>query len=148
MNQVAVVFGLIITTIVGIGAYTALAPLVTQSENRNMEAELVNVINAAAEFRWVNRNDNAALAGATFQILVDRGYLDTDLYDNGVEESVIGTTITVGGLGGANPNVTYDAGDQESCNWLLDRAEQNVWANVDPLPAPACAAGVLTVTVE
>ena len=148
MNQVAVVFGLIITTIVGIGAYTALAPLVTQSENRNMEAELVNVINAAAEFRWVNRNDNAALAGATFQILVDRGYLDTDLYDDGADESVIGTDITVGGLGGAAPNVTYDAGDQESCNWLQDRAEQNVWANVDLDTAPACANGVLTVTVE
>ncbi len=148
MNQVAIVFGLIITTIVGIGAYTALAPLVTQSENRNMEAELVNVINAAAEFRWVNRNDNAALGAATFQILVDRGYLDTDLYDDGVDESVIGTTITVGGLGGANPNVTYNAGDQESCNWLQDRAEQNVWANVDLNPAPNCAGVVLTVTVE
>ena len=148
MNQVAIVFGLIITTIVGIGAYTALAPLVTQSENRNMEAELVNVINAAAEFRWVNRNDNAALGAATFQILVDRGYLDTDLYDNGVEESVIGTTITVGGLGGANPNVTYNAGDQESCNWLQDRAEQNVWANVDLGTPPNCAGVVLRVTVE
>lgn len=148
MNQVAVVFGLIITTIVGIGAYTALAPLVTQSENRNMEAELVNVINAAAEFRWVNRNDNAALGVATFQILVDRGYLDTDLYNDGVNESVIGTTITVGGMGGANPNVIYNAGDQESCNWLQDRAEQNVWANVDPNPAPNCAGAVLTVTIE
>ena len=148
MNQVAVVFGLIITTIVGIGAYTALAPLVTQSENRNMEAELVNVINAAAEFRWVNRNDNAALGVATFQTLVDRGYLDTDLYDDGVNESVIGTTITVGGMGGANPNVIYNAGDQESCNWLQDRAEQNVWANVDANPAPNCAGAVLTVTIE
>lgn len=148
MNQVAVVFGLIITTIVGIGAYTALAPLVTQSENRNMEAELVNVINAAAEFRWVNRNDNAALGVANFQTLVDRGYLDTDLYDDGADESVIGTDMTVAGLGGAAPNVTYDAGDQESCNWLQDRAEQNVWANVDLGTAPACANGVLTVTVE
>ena len=148
MNQVAVVFGLIITTIVGIGAYTALAPLVTQSENRNMEAELVNVINAAAEFRWVNRNDNAALGAATFQILVDRGYLDTDLYDDGLGESVIGTDMTVRGLGGAAPSVIYNAGDQESCNWLQDRAEQNVWANVDLDTAPACAAEVLTVTVE
>lgn len=148
MNQVAVVFGLIITTIVGIGAYTALAPLVTQSENRNMEAELVNVINAAAEFRWVNRNDNVALGNATFQILVDRGYLDTDLYDDGLGESVIGTDIEVGGLGGANPIVTYDAGDQESCNWLQDRAEQNVWANVDPGTPPNCAAEELTITVE
>lgn len=148
MNQVAVVFGLIITTIVGIGAYTALAPLVTQSENRNMEAELVNVINAAAEFRWVNRNDNAALGVADFETLVDRGYLDTDLYDDGADESVIGTDMTVAGLGGAAPNVTYDAGDQESCNWLQDRAEQNVWANVDLDTAPACANGVLTVTVE
>ena len=57
MNQVAIVFGLIITSIVGFGAYTALAPLVTQSENRNMEAEIINVVNAASEYRWVNRND-------------------------------------------------------------------------------------------
>lgn len=148
MNQVAVVFGLIITTIVGIGAYTALAPLVTQSENRNMEAELVNVINAAAEFRWVNRNDNAALGAANFQTLVDRGYIDTDLYEDGTDESVIGTDITVADLGTAAPNVTYDADDQDSCNWLLDRAEQNVWANVDLDTPPNCANGVLTVTVE
>ena len=70
------------------------------------------------------------------------------MYDDGLGESVIGTDMTVGGLGGAAPNVTYDAGDQESCNWLQDRAEQNVWANVEPNPAPACAAEVLTVTVE
>ena len=80
MNQVAIVFGLIITSVVGFGAYTALAPLVTQSENRNMEAEIINVINAATEYRWVNRG---ALGDADFKILVTNGYLDSELYDDG-----------------------------------------------------------------
>ena len=147
MNQVAIVFGLIVTAVVGIGAYTALAPLVTQSENRNMEAEIINVINATSEFRWVNRNA-AGLAGADFEELVDNGYLDTDLYDDGVDESVIETDITAA-PGGTPPTVTYDAGDAESCGWLLDRAENNRWVNVDANNAAnACNVNTLTVVIE
>ena len=127
MNQVAIVFGLIITSVVGFGAYTALAPLVTQSENRNMEAEIINVINAATEYRWVNRGD---LGDADFAILVTNGYLDSELYDDGKDESVIETDITAD-LDADPPIVTYDAGDTESCNWLLDRATTGKWANVD-----------------
>ena len=147
MNQVAIVFGLIITAIVGIGAYTALAPLVTQSENRNMEAEVINVINAASEFRWVNRNDTG-LAAADFEDLADNGYLDSELYDDGTGESVIETDITAS-PGATPPTVTYDAGDAESCNWLLDRATTGKWANVDAdHTSNACATATLTVVVE
>ena len=146
MNQVAIVFGLIITTVVGFGAYTALAPLVTQSENRNMEAEIINVINAASEYRWVNRND-AGLATADFEDLVTNGYLDTELYDDGDDESVIETDITAA-PGAAAPTITYDAGDAESCNWLLDRATNGRWANVDEAGANACAGAVITVAIE
>ena len=147
MNQVAIVFGLIITSVVGYGAYTALAPLVTQSENRNMEAEIINVINAASEFRWVNRNE-AGLAGADFEDLVDNGYLDSELYDDGDDESVIETDITAS-PGAATPIVTYDAGDTQSCNWLLDRAETSKWINVDADHATnACATSTLTVVLE
>ena len=127
MNQVAIVFGLIITSVVGFGAYTALAPLVTQSENRNMEAEIINVINAATEYRWVKRG---ALGDANFAILVTNGYLDSELYKDGGDESVIETDITAD-LDADPPIVTYDAGDTESCNWLLDRATTGKWANVD-----------------
>ena len=127
MNQVAIVFGLIITSVVGFGAYTALAPLVTQSENRNMEAEIINVINAATEYRWVNRG---ALGDADFEILVTNGYLDSELYKDGGDESVIETDITAD-LDADPPIVTYDAGDTESCNWLLDRTTTGKWANVD-----------------
>ena len=126
MNQVAIVFGLIITSIVGIGAYTALAPLVTQSENRNMEAEIINVVNAASEYRWVNRNA-ADLDGTEFKALVENGYLDSELYDDGDAESVIETDITAA-PGGDTPVITYDAGDAESCNWLLDRADNRQMA--------------------
>ncbi len=147
MNQVAIVFGLIIASVVGFGAYTALAPLVTQSENRNMEAEIINVVNAASEYRWVNRNDSG-LATADFEDLVDNGYLDSELYDDGGDESVIETDITAS-PGATPPVVTYDAGDAESCNWLLDRAITSKWTNVDAgNAANACATATLTVVIE
>lgn len=148
MNQVAIVFGLIITSVVGFGAYTALAPLVTQSENRNMEAELLNVINAASEFRWVNRNNATALSSANFATLATNGYLDSELYSTGTNQSVIGTTITAS-PGAATPTVTYNAGDGESCNWLLQRAETGRWPNVNEAHAStACATATLTVVIE
>ena len=148
MNQVAIVFGLIITSIVGFGAYTALAPLVTQSENRNMEAEIINIVNAASEYRWVNRNDATALSAANFQALTTNGYLDSELYSTGTGQSVIETNITAA-PGATTPTVTYDAGDAESCNWLLDRAETGKWANVDAdSTTNACATATLTVVIE
>ena len=147
MNQVAIVFGLIITSVVGFGAYTALAPLVTQSENRNMEAELINVINAASEYRWVNRNDTD-LSSSDFESLADNGYLDSELYDDGTDESVIETDITAS-PGGSPPTIKYDAGDSESCNWLLDRAKTGKWTNVDAGHASnACATATLTVVIK
>ena len=147
MNQVAIVFGLIITSIVGIGAYTALAPLVTQSENRNMEAEIINVVNAASEYRWVNRNA-ADLDGTDFKALVENGYLDSELYDDGDAESVIETDITAA-PGDDTPVITYDAGDAESCNWLLDRATTGKWPNVDAdNDANKCDEAVITVAIE
>ena len=147
MNQVAIVFGLIITSIVGIGAYTALAPLVTQSENRNMEAEIINVVNAASEYRWVNRNA-ADLDGTEFKALVENGYLDSELYDDGDAESVIETDITAA-PGDDTPVITYDAGDAESCNWLLDRATTGKWPNVDAdNDANKCDEAVITVAIE
>ena len=147
MNQVAIVFGLIITSVVGFGAYTALAPLVTQSENRNMEAEIINVINAASEYRWVNRNESD-LSSSNFESLVDNGYLDSELYDDGTGESVIETDITTA-PGAGTPTVEYDAGDAQSCNWLLDRAETGKWPNVDvDADENACATETLTVVIQ
>ena len=147
MNQVAIVFGLIITSIVGIGAYTALAPLVTQSENRNMEAEIINVVNAASEYRWVNRNA-ADLDGTEFKALVENGYLDSELYDDGDAESVIETDITAA-PGDDPPVITYDAGDAESCKWLLDRATTGKLPNVDAdNDDNACADSVITVAIK
>ena len=148
MNQVAIVFGLIITSIVGFGAYTALAPLVTQSENRNMEAEIINVVNAASEYRWVNRNDATTLSAANFQALTTNGYLDSELYSTGTGQSVIETNITAA-PGATTPTVTYDAGDAESCKWLLNRAETGKWANVDAdHTTNACATATLTIVIE
>lgn len=146
MNQVAIVFGLIIATVVGAGAYNALAPLVNNVENQNMEAEVINIVNAASEYAWINRN--AGAPGDDFADLVTNGYLDSERYNDGIEESIIETTITALPLAPA-PVVTYDAGDPESCNWLLQRAQNEFWQNVTDADADhRCAGGILTVRVE
>ena len=119
MNQVAIVFGLIITVVVGAGAFNALSPLVNKAENQNMEAEIINVLNAAAEYAWVNRNSGDA--ADNFSNLVSDGYLDAERYNDGVGESIVNTTIAALPLA-ATPTVTYDAADNESCAWLLQRA--------------------------
>ena len=107
----------------------------------------MNVVNAASEFRWVNRNDDD-LADADFEVLVTNGYLDSELYGDGAGDSVIETDITASP--GEDPAVvTYDAGDDASCNWLLDRATNGKWANVDADNAEnGCADSVITVAIE
>ncbi len=146
MNQVAIVFGLIIATVVGAGAYNALSPLVNNVENQNMEAEVINIVNAASEYAWINRN--AVGVGNNFAALVTNGYLDSERYNNGTDESIIETTITALPLAGI-PIVTYDAGDPESCNWLLQRARNEFWQNVTDADADhRCAGGTLTVRIE
>ena len=147
MNQIAIVFGIIITAVVSVGAYTALAPLVTQSENRNMEAEIINVINAASEYRWVHRNN--AGADSTFEALVDNGYLDQELYDDGDDDNIIGLDITADPMGD-DEQVTYAAGDPESCNWLEQRVDNGKWPNTsnEEDDHDCDDDGVLTVTIE
>ena len=63
----------------------------------------------------------------TFAALVENGYLDSELYDDGEDESVIETDITAE-PGEDPPVITYDAGDEESCNWLLDRGDNRQMA--------------------
>ena len=147
MNQVAIVFGLIITALIGVGAVTALAPLIAQTENDNMEMEMINITSAASQYRWVNRNATT-LAAANFESLTDEGYLDSDLYSDGDAESVMATDITAT-PGATPPLVTYDAEDEESCEWLLDRAESGRWPKVDSdSTSNACATETLTVEIK
>lgn len=146
MNQVAIVFGLIITVIVGAGAFNALSPLVSKAENQNMEAEIINVVNAAAEYAWVNRNTGAA--ADDFEDLVTDGYLDSERYDDGTGESIINTDITAAPLA-TTPTVTYDAADDESCAWLLQRAQAGLWPNItEENTNHTCASGTLTVRLQ
>ena len=89
-----------------------------------------------------------ALSAANFQALTTNGYLDSELYSTGTGQSVIETNITAA-PGATTPTVTYDAGDAESCNWLLNRAETGKWANVDAdNTTNACATATLTVVIE
>ena len=152
MNQVAIVFGLIIASVVAVGAFQVMAPLVTNAENRSMEAEVINLISAARDYIEVNRRIGAGVTAHTnLSELTTNGYLDSDLYTTGVNQSVIGTDISsslainattravTGGL-------TYTAGDDESCNWLRDRSRTATWPSRGPGIDPANATGTTAVT--
>ena len=158
MNQVAIVFGLIIASVVAVGAFQVMAPLVTNAENRSMEAEVINLITAAREFVETRRRIGTAVtaANANMPTLTGNGYLDSALYSNGTGESVIGTNITANlAMSGAGTvtgaGITYAAGDQESCNWLRDRSQANTWPDRGP-GAPAITAcpttGILTIPIR
>ena len=159
MNQVAIVFGLIIASVVAVGAFQVMAPLVTNAENRSMEAEVINLISAARDYVETRRRDSSRSGTTTgsMSLLTGSGYLDSDLYSDGTAESVIGTNITFavsipasGAVTGAG--ITYNAGDQESCNWLRDRSLTNTWPDRGPnAGATSCGGtgnGVLTIPIR
>ena len=151
MNQVAIVFGLIIASVVAVGAFQVMAPLVTNAENRSMEAEVINLISAARDYIEVNRRIGAGVSTHTnLTPLTANGYLDSDLYSNGQGESVIGTNIGsslgITAAGVVSGGLTYTTGDDESCNWLRDRSRTATWPSRGPGIVPATATGATAVT--
>ena len=84
MNQAAIIFGLIITAIISVGAFQTLLPNVNTVENSSMETELMNIINASIAYRNTNRNKSAfpAVSGVLDKPLTDHGYLDSELYSD------------------------------------------------------------------
>ena len=152
MNQVAIVFGLIIAAVVAVGAFQVMAPLVTNAENRSMEAEVINLIAAARDYVEVNRRIGAGVTAHTdLTQLTTNGYLDSDLYTNGVNQSVIGTNISSNLAINATTravtgDLTYNAGDQESCNWLQQRSRTNTWPTRGPGIDPTATTGATAVT--
>ena len=151
MNQAAIIFGLIITAVISVGAFQTLLPNVSKVENESMETELMNIVNAAVAYRNTNRG-TTPFPGVTNSLdkLTENGYLDSDLYSNGDGESVINTdvTTTIAAPGTAS-TVKYDAGDDESCNYLEQRAEAGRIPNLSDAPADhSCASSVLTVTLK
>ena len=156
MNQVAIVFGLIIASVVAVGAFQVMAPLVTNTENRSMEAEVINLITAARDYIEIRKRIGTAVTAHTdLSTLTANGYLDSELYSDGTAESVIGTDIdsdlAMSGTGVVSGGLTYNAGDEESCNWLRDRSQANTWPDRGP-GAPAIAAcpttGILTIPIR
>lgn len=146
MNQVAIVFGLIIASVVAVGAFQVMAPLVTNAENRSMEAEVINLITAARDYVETRRRIGSFVPSphANLTPLTDNGYLDSALYSNGTGESVIGTDIDsnlamAGGV--VSGGLTYNAGDEESCNWLRDRSQANTWPDRGPGATAVTCAG-------
>ena len=125
MNQAAIIFGLIITAVISVGAFQTLLPNVSKVENESMETELMNIVNAAVSYRATNRGADSFPAFAdTLTDLSDNGYLDSNLYSDGTGESVINTKITATvNEPGTDSSIKYDAGDEESCKYILQRAK-------------------------
>lgn len=151
MNQVAIVFGLIIATVVAVGAFQVMAPLVTNAENRSMEAEVINLITAARDYVETRRRIGSFVPSPHTNLtpLTDNGYLDSDLYDDGTGESVIGTDIDSNlamASGVVSGGLTYTAGDEESCNWLRDRSQTATWPSRGPGIDPTTTTGATAVT--
>lgn len=151
MNQVAIVFGLIIASVVAVGAFQVMAPLVTNAENRSMEAEVINLISAARDFVETRRRDRSGTTTGSMTLLTGSGYLDSDLYSDGIAESVIGTNITFAVSIPASGTVTgngieYNAGDDESCNWLRDRSLTNTWPDRGPNAGATSCVGTGSTT--
>ena len=124
MNQAAIIFGLIITAVISVGAFQTLLPNVNKVENESMETELMNIVNAAVSYRSTNRGaDDFPNFSDTLEQLSINGYLDSNLYSDGDGESVINTDITATvDAPGTESTIKYDAGDAESCNYILQRA--------------------------
>ena len=155
MNQVAIVFGLIIAAVVAVGAFQVMAPLVTNAENRSMEAEVINLIAAARDFVETRRRDSSRSGTTTgsMLLLTSSGYLDSDLYSDGTAESVIGTDITfavsIPTSGAVTGNgIEYNAGDDESCNWLRDRSLANTWPDRGPAAGASSCVGTGSTTLR
>ena len=150
MNQAAIIFGLIITAIISVGAFQTLLPNVNTVENSSMETELMNIINASIAYRNTNRNKGTfPPVSGVLTPLTDNGYLDSELYSTGVGESVINTKITASiKAPGTESKVTYDAGDDQSCNYLKQRAEAGRLPNLHQDDTKhTCASSVLTLTL-
>lgn len=149
MNQAAIIFGLIITAIISVGAFQTLLPNVSSVENSSMETELMNIVNASVAYRNTNRNDDSAFTGDVDELSTN-GYLDSELYSDGVGESVLNTTITAAiEAPGTSSKITYDAGDEDSCNYLKQRADAGRIPNLSKTDGDHdCVNKVLTVTLR
>ena len=130
MNQVAIVFGLLIAAVVGVGAFQALSPLISTAENEAMEAEIINLVRAVQSYDWTHRLE-ATPEDGTVEILVDQGFLDAGTYDDGDRENVAGENIAILADPDGDSTITYTTDDEESCEWLEQRANSGAWPNVE-----------------
>ena len=151
MNQAAIIFGLIITAVISVGAFQTLLPNVSKAENASMETELMNIVNAGIAYRNTNRNKPTfPTITNSLDKLSDNGYLDSNLYSDGDGESVINTDVTATiAAPGTESKIFYVAGDTESCKYLEQRAEAGFIPNlVDDDSKHECdTAGKLTVVL-
>ena len=151
MNQAAIIFGLIITAVISVGAFQTLLPNVNKVENESMETELMNIVNAAVSFRNTNRSkDTFPTFSSTLEPLSKNGYLDSNLYSDGDGESVINTDISANVKApGTASTVKYNAGDEESCNYIKQRVDAGRIPNLDQDDTKhTCNDADLTVTLK
>ena len=143
MSPLQVIFALIMSGIATVGAFVILGPNVQATTNNSMINEVTNVTKS------INRMCSMATGGCaavtSFEALTDRGYLDSEFYTDGVGENVRQGSITAVTVSATAVTMTYDAGTQPQCLYLVDHDEQYVGVEA----VPTCsAAGLLTLSVR
>ncbi len=152
MSNITIAFTLAIAGLAAIVAITTVIPLYTKQENEAIQSEIINIANAIREVRRVHRADLTG-APANFAALVQRGYLDDNVYpsgatDSSTSESIINTNISANPSTAANGTLTYDAGDANTCEWIEDRVNEDVLGDNIAVGTACTAAGVIVLNIE
>lgn len=144
-STLQVVAALAIAGTLTAAAATVLFPMYNRAQTNNAYEELYMITQAIREVREYT-GDYALVTD--FQQLVDRGYIPSQRYTNGVNENSFGETITAvrSGTGNVNTTVTYTTDSDDTCLNLVDRT-----ATLAGVNSPACGGTgnvVLTVVVD
>ena len=143
-STLQVVASIAIAGVLTATAANIMVPMFLQTELNAAYEELYMITTAVREVKeYEGDYDNLA----NFTYLTTNGYIQTanDRYTTGVNQNAYGASITaVLVTGGLDATVTYTTDETEQCENLEKRA-----VSIAGLTGtPACAASVLTVTVD
>ena len=143
-STLQVVASIAIAGVLTATAANIMVPMFLQTELNAAYEELYMITTAVREVKeYEGDYDNLA----NFNYLTTNGYIQTanDRYTNGTNQNAYGASITaVLVVGGLDATVTYTTDEDEQCENLEKRA-----VSIAGLTGtPACAASVLTVTVD
>ena len=109
--------------------------------------EVIKVMAAAQAYRAAPANQGS-LSGIGITALVTDGY-NVRPFTDGTAENTYGLNIVIAASGtpaGSDALLTYQTGIQADCLQLIERFTNA--PGIKATPAPACATGTLTITIE